>query len=46
MDNVKFKQHDYEQSLEYLTKAKQQFIAENEPHSLLNEQIVRVKNKQ
>lgn len=46
MGNVKFKQHDYEQSLEYLTKAKQQFIAENEPHSGLIKQIDRVKNKQ
>ncbi|NOQ81101.1 MAG: c-type cytochrome biogenesis protein CcmI [Methylophaga sp.] len=45
MGNVKFKQYDYEQSLEYLTKAQQQFIAENEPHSELIKQIVRVKNK-
>jgi len=46
MGNVKFKQHDYEQSLKYLTKAQQQFVAKNEPHSELLKQIDRVKNKQ
>jgi cytochrome c-type biogenesis protein CcmH len=46
MGNVKFKQHDYDQSLEFLTKAKQQFIADNEPHDGLIKQIARVKNKQ
>jgi len=46
MGNVKFKQQEYEQSLDYLTKAKQQFIVENESHSELIKQIERVRNKQ
>lgn len=45
MGNVKYKQHHYDQALQYLNKAKQQFILDNEPHSNLLKQIDRVKNK-
>lgn len=46
MGNVKYKQHDYERSLDYLNKAKQQFLLENEPHDELIKQIERVTNIQ
>ena len=46
MGNVKFKQYDYERSLEYLTKAKQQFILEDEPHDGLIKQIDWIMNNQ
>lgn len=46
MGNVKYKQHNYDQALEYLNKAKQQFILDNDPHNELIKQIARVKNEQ